>query len=242
MRSWRVLSRCSSPLAYSSALWPSIPVAPSFRVRRYASCSHATSMWWASVVSAIVGASLASFAIRSSFVEMCFELDVSFIVPSTGSSLRCRPLLSWLPWVGSPASRLLLRHSDFPLRHLTRFASFGGSASQRRRQDLPSSSATLATHAPLYDSGGTYPSRPPGLRPYVLLSRYCLPSSPTRRLPRLPKFRSPITRPTCSLSTLRVGRYLPLTQDSLPAGGPALAGRGLNPLSCSPGFCLAWLT
>jgi len=77
--------------------------------------------------------------------------------------------------------------SCFP-SSLTLRASLGGSASRRRKQDLPSSSATLATHAPVNDPGGAYPSRPPGLRPYVLLSRCCLPSPPTRRPPQIPYF------------------------------------------------------
>ena len=46
----------------------------------------------------------------------------------------------------------------------------------------------LATHAPVFAPGGTYPSRPPGLRPYVLLSRCCLPGWWSRRLPRLTNF------------------------------------------------------
>jgi hypothetical protein len=56
-----------------------------------------------------------------------------------------------------------------------------------------------------------------------------------------PIFRGPIPQPACSLSTLRVGRYLPLTQDSLSAGGLALAERDFNPLGRLPGFCLFWL-
>ena len=60
------------------------------------------------------GASLASFATRSSFVETSTEVCVSAIFPSNGSVIRCRPLLGGVPRVGSPASSLLLRHSDFP--------------------------------------------------------------------------------------------------------------------------------
>src|SRR5436190_9073162 len=179
-------SRCSSPSAYSRALCPSIPLAPSLRVRRYASCNHSTSMWWASVVSAIVGASLASFAIRSSFVEMFVELDVSFIVPSFGSLLRCRPLLRWLPsdrFACFSAHTAALRLPASPAPLASCFASQFRLTTAKR--DLPSSSATLAAHAPLSDSRGTYPSRPPALPPYVLLSRFCLPRSGTRRLPRL---------------------------------------------------------
>src|ERR1700734_4127209 len=71
-------------------------------------------MWWASVVSATSGASLASFAIRSSRVETVLELGVSVIFLSNGSVIRRRPLLHGVPRVGSPASSLLLRRSDFP--------------------------------------------------------------------------------------------------------------------------------
>src|SRR5215207_2865136 len=60
------------------------------------------------------GASLASFAIRSSFVETSTEVCVSAIFPSNDSVTRCRPLLHGVPRVGSPTSQLVLRHSDFP--------------------------------------------------------------------------------------------------------------------------------
>ena len=43
---------------------------------------------------------------------MVGELRVSPISPSDGSSSRCRPLLGWVPWDGSPASSLQRRHSD----------------------------------------------------------------------------------------------------------------------------------
>ena len=52
---------------------------------------------------------LASFAIRSSFVEMFFELDVSGIFPSHGSILRCHPLLHWVPWARFPCYRFTSR-------------------------------------------------------------------------------------------------------------------------------------
>jgi hypothetical protein len=97
---------------------------------------------------------------------------------SAGSLGLVRLLLS--SYCGTPTS-------CFP-SSLTTVRSLGGSASRRRRQELPSSSATLATHALVNDPGGAYPSRPPGLRPYVLLSRCCLPSPPTRRPPRFLSF------------------------------------------------------
>lgn len=45
---------------------------------------------------------------------MVVELGVSIFFPSHDSVFRCRPLLRGIPWVGSPTSSLLLRHSDFP--------------------------------------------------------------------------------------------------------------------------------
>ena len=60
--------------------------------------------------------------------------------------------------------------------------------------------------------------------PYVSLHRRRLPSLPTRRLPPRSFFRGPIPRPACSLSTLRSQGHPWTTQDSLPAGGPALLG------------------
>lgn len=42
------------------------------------------------------------------------EVCGSFIFPSNGSVFRCRPLLHRVPRVGSPASLLVLRHSDSP--------------------------------------------------------------------------------------------------------------------------------
>ena len=69
----------------------------------------------------------ASFAIRSSFVETLAELDVSFIFPSNGSMPRCRSLLGRVPRVGSPASALVLRQSDFQLPHLAHSRLLSGS-------------------------------------------------------------------------------------------------------------------
>ena len=65
---------------------------------------------------------------------MFVELDVSFIVPSFGSLLRCRPLLRWLPRGGSPASaptaalRLPVSPVSLALRFASRFRFFGGDA------------------------------------------------------------------------------------------------------------------
>src|SRR5580704_2769917 len=106
----------------------------------------------------------ASFAIRSSFVETVVELDLSFIFPSNGSMPRCRPLLGGVPRVGSPASALVLRHSDFQLPRLARSRLLGGSGctgeswiSQVPRRPSP--------YVPrLSDPGGTVEA---GLRDHV---------------------------------------------------------------------------
>jgi hypothetical protein len=96
-------------------------------------------------------------------------------VPRSGAALCSTGSLGLVPqrlcsYCGTPTSR-----SPASLTHC---ASLSRSVSRRRKRELPSSSATLATHAPVSDLGRAYPSRPPGLRPYVLLSRSCLPGSP----------------------------------------------------------------
>ena len=101
---WRLPSRCVSN---SPAVCPSIPGAPSLRVRRNASLSHSMSMWCASVFSARFLSSFASFAIRCCFVEMVSGLGVPFIFPSSSSTFR-RPLPSaGSSSVSSPASSVL---------------------------------------------------------------------------------------------------------------------------------------
>ncbi len=121
-------------------------------------------------VNAMSGASFASFAIRSSFVEMVFELGVSSIVPSSGSVSRRRPLLGRVPRVGSPASSLLLRRSDSSPPIPPRFVAFARryrrNSAARRRRGLPGSWRTLAVHALLSDPGE---AARPGLRARALL-------------------------------------------------------------------------
>ncbi len=51
-------------------------------------------------------------------------------------------------------------------------------------------------------------------------------------------FRSRTARPTHSLSTLRDRPYGTTAQDSLPAGGTTLAGRGFHPVDHLQGFSL----
>jgi hypothetical protein len=182
----------------------------------------------------------ASVAIRSSRVEMGNEPDVSSIFPSPGSMSRRALRSTGSLRTGSPASSLLRRaptsRRPAPAHLRLRFAV---PSRRRSERDLPSSSATLATRAPALRPRQTLRSRTSGTgRPYVSLLRYGLPCLPSRRLPPLLSFRGPIPQPACSLSTLRGPGYPRTTQDSLPAGGPALAGWGLNPLGRSTRFQL----
>src|SRR5712664_2030118 len=116
---WRFSSRFA---AYSFAVCPSTPTAPSLRVRRYASFSQSMSMCWASVVNAIPGACLASFAIRSSFVQTVVEPDVSSIFPSSGSVSR-HPLPSTGSLGSVPPLRRYYGNARTP-GHPSRLASF----------------------------------------------------------------------------------------------------------------------
>jgi hypothetical protein len=173
---------------------------------------------------------------------MSVELDVSAIVPSFGSTLRCRPLLRWLPWVGSPASQLLLRHSDFLLpllAHASRFARWFRLSAEKT--GAPKFLGDPRHTCPGQRPRWSLPEQASGASP-LRLALSVLPSKPSDSSASTnPIFRGPIPQPAGSLSTLRVGRYLPLTQDSLSAGGLALAEREFNPLGRLPGFCMFWL-
>src|SRR5579859_4962278 len=149
----RLSSRCA---AYSSAVCPSTPVAPSLRVRRNASRSQSTSMWWESDVNAIAGACFASVAIRSSFVEMLVELGISVIFPSFDSVSR-QPLPSTGSLGSVPPLHRLLRAARIPRRPRLRFVSFARlyRPRGRRRRGLPGSWGTISVRAPLSDPGGT---------------------------------------------------------------------------------------
>ncbi len=92
----------SRSFAYSSAVCPSIPGAPSLRVALNAARKNSTSMWWARVVNATPGRSRASSATRRSFVETLVELGVSGIVPSNDSSALTLPSLHGVSWTGFP--------------------------------------------------------------------------------------------------------------------------------------------
>lgn len=187
------------------------------------------------------GACCACFAIRSSFVEMVVKLGVSVILPSLGSvkrfpdtALRSAGSLGRLPrlrryYGGAPTSRcptlLTCARLAVPVA--------------RSKQDLSSSLVTLAVHAVLSDRGRPMRTRRRGVAPDSCLTDVAFRGVLSRRLPPLPKFRSPITRPAPSLPTLRSKPPCSVgvaTQGSLPDGGAPLAGRDSNPLGHSPGF------
>ncbi len=115
--------RFSSRLAaYSCAVCPSMPAAPSLRVTLYASRRKSTSMWWARLVNTIVGACLASSAIRRSFVETLSELGVSGIFLLNGSIIPVPPSLGRVSRAGFPCVIGTMRHSDsFPHPAALRF-------------------------------------------------------------------------------------------------------------------------
>jgi hypothetical protein len=106
------------------------------RVRRYASVSQSMSMWWASVVNAACGDSLASFAIRCRRVEMGSGLGVPGIFPSSGLMAR-RPLPSAGSLGSVPPRRRYMRRSDSPPPVPPRFVAFAWRYHGRTRVSLP---------------------------------------------------------------------------------------------------------
>src|SRR5262245_61349144 len=98
-RSRRFASRLS---AYSAAVTPSIPGAPSLRVSRKASLIHSKSMTWCSVDKATPRFDLASSAIRCRFVYRFVRLKVLSCVPSAVLSTRRLPSLDWVPMSSVP--------------------------------------------------------------------------------------------------------------------------------------------
>jgi hypothetical protein len=154
--------------------------------------------------------------------------------------LRCRSLLRGVPWVGSPASLLVLRHSDAsPTLLRSAFALLGSSVPFRigggEASQVPGR-PLCACPAPLTPPSRR--SRPPGQVPALWRRRCCLPRRQPRR-PRNHKLSGLTTRPAHPLSTLH-DRGRPLAaQDSLPAGGPHLGRSGLSPAGRCVRFLLA---
>src|SRR5882724_8147046 len=241
---WRFSSRFA---AYSFAVCPSTPTAPSLRVRRYASFSQSMSMCWASVVNAISGACLASFAIRSSFVQTVVEPDVSSIFPSSGSVSR-HPLPSTGSLGSVPPLRRYYGNARTP-GHPSRLASFPSLGATTVRPLLsplpPAWGATLqgrglSRGSPSRSVGGNGwasqvpggPSRAcPALRPRR--DRHAKPlrrvdvafrNFGTRRLP--PLSISGLNHTACALAVYASQPGSPLDHARLASGwGLALAGR-----------------
>src|SRR5882724_3683670 len=115
------------------------------------------SMCWASVVNAISGACLASFAIRSSFVQTVVEPDVSSIFPSSGSVSR-HPLPSTGSLGSVPPLRRYYGNARTP-GHPSRLASFPSLGATTVRPLLsplpPAWGATLA--GPGFVTGFPFP-------------------------------------------------------------------------------------
>ena len=187
-RSWSDRRLSSSATAYCSALCPSMPRAPSLRVRRYASRNHSTSMWCASVVSGTFGAAFASFAIRSSLVEMAFEPCVSFIVPSFGSTSQAPPFARQGPLGRFPhvfARTAALRLPVLPTA-LTRACSVVPSRNGESGTSQVPRSPSPCMPRPSIPAEPR--SQTPGRLPLRCFARWCLPCSPACRPPRLLDF------------------------------------------------------
>jgi hypothetical protein len=140
-------------------------------------------------------------------------------------------------WLGSPASSLL-RRAPTP-RHPSRRASlpsFGGTAAIQRPEMTRSPKFLGDPHACVprfFDPGGTSGAGPPGrtvptycssgvaFRAFCLVGFHNLDiSGPDSAAHTLAVYASWSRSPVCFLTT---------TQDSLPAGGPAFAGRARYP-------------
>src|ERR1019366_1375190 len=152
-------------------------------------------------------------------------------VHDPGAALRSAGSLR----LGSPASSLLLRHSDFPSARRGSLALTSPFRSARSGRDLPSSSANHSHTCPGSSTPVALRRRPPGLPPYASRRRVAFRvSGPVGGHHFL--ISEPAPRPACPLSTLRATDCSDDPQDSLLAGGPALARRDLNPQGCSTRF------
>src|SRR5262245_25489565 len=127
MRSRRSARLVSKFCAYSAAVTPSIPGAPSLRVSRYASLIHSKSMTWCSVDKATPRFDLASSAIRCRFVYRFSRPKVLSHVARQRFSPRGTPLSSvgsqraWFPDVVGRTEVLRLPMHAFPVAYLVRF-------------------------------------------------------------------------------------------------------------------------
>ena len=160
---------------------------------------------------------------------------------------RCRPLLRRVPWVGSPTSSLLLRHSDSLSSITLHFVSFVPRYRQHPRAETTGASQvpgkSPCMHAPLSLTPVESVHQVSGWASRLSVHRYCLPPYPQRRLPQINAFRGSITRPACSLSTLRGHGYPLLLYDHarLASGRrPTFSGQASTCRTSSQGFSGAW--
>ena len=181
--------------------------------------------------------SFASSAIRSSFVETVFGARCLRHLSLQRFRVPAPPSLHGVPRVGSPASSATTRRSDFPPPLPLRFVSFA-----RRYRRSPAAADDEASQVP----GRTLCARAPALRPrWVRRARACSGRGPTCRASMLPsahferrrlhdnssfEAQSHGPRARCLRFAATVARGATATQDSLPAGGPPLAGRDCDPL------------
>ena len=166
---------------------------------------------------------------------MVGELGVSPIVPPSGSdSSRCRPLLRRVPRVGSPASSLVRRHSDFSRPRRC-------SLSWHRRSQLLAGGRETSQ----------VPGQPlppcPGLRPRWSQGAEVRGLTPPCALVSPSAFKSASASTTLTISGLHPTAHRPTVyasrppsrvaaQDSLPVGGLGLVRSGLSPAGCFPEF------
>src|ERR1043166_1750799 len=160
-------------------------------------------MWWASVLSACCGISLASSATRWSFVEMFPELELSAICPSRDSVPRCP-----LPSTGSPRVRVsLLRryYEAFRLPSAHR-AALRSSLARRFPPLVEAHGSPRFLESPDARMPGS--QTPVGPRPQVRCGVEVLPSvSRTTSAPTKCHFRGSMTQPAHSLCTLHARGY-----------------------------------
>ncbi len=195
-RSSRLARFASNSASYCAAVTPSIPAAPSLRVRRYASRNHATSMWRANVVSTRFGSIRASSASFSCRVEMISRPNVPVICPSRSPIIRPTASLHPVPlgrvprppryYQWAPTPRLPSRLASLPSRRATtRCPSFA----PRCGTTAGAWTTSTAAPAPPTTGGENKASQVPG-RP--------LPACPALR-PRRTAYPRPARCKPCSL-------------------------------------------
>src|SRR6266498_6065759 len=216
--------------AYSSAVTSSTPVAPSFRVLRYASSRNCKSMWWDSVVSAAPGICLASPAICWSLVDTDCGPNVSLMFPFNSSVTRplaslhriARDSVLRLPryYQGAPTSRRPSRPALFRSPGRTtdcRLSRGSGELLLPAPRRNYAGASILCLRLALVETTGSprflgnpFANMPcsstPADRVHLAAGdarRYCLPLQLTASAPRSVTFRGSITQPVRSLSTLR---------------------------------------